>query len=521
MENLHFLLYNYIKGGTLMLIFERLLHILRDKKRLLFFYKNKHKKLQASKKLCLLQTLIETNPNPIFYKDEKGIFQYCNTALTEYLGFKKEEIIGYTINDIFTKKAAKVYNKANKELINSKGRHSFVVKMKHNDGQLHDVLITEAVTLNKAGEISGITGNMTDITGRIISEDKNNRMLKLQEAMLDINRIIIKENNIDVLLNLVLEKVTSAMGNADIGCVMVLDEEENLKIVASKGYDYDEAKKFKIKLSQAFYMKKNHGKVGNTIIINNIQSLDLSEHNHVLESTEKAKLECSISTPILLDGKLYGFINVESTYNDAFDEADIEVMDYLKNQIEIGISKNKLYEETIYLSRFDKLTNVYNRRYFEELFEHCLVEARESNGRLLVVVFDLNGLKIINDTYGHLAGDELIKNFAFRLKTIMEPKDIVGRIGGDEFSAVFFNIDCQSLIKKFNALIMEFQDNPILFEEHSIFCSFSYGIAEFSEECNSFNKLIKTADKKMYEYKQNLNSPNIRKYNGVDTFCCG
>lgn len=179
-------------------------------------------------------------------------------------------------------------------------------------------------------------------------------------------------------------------------------------------------------------------------------------------------------------------------------------MEYIKNQVQIAISKYKLYEELFYSSRYDKLTNVYNRRYFEDLFDGYINKSTKYKENFSLVVFDLNELKFVNDNYGHLAGDELIKAFAKNLSECIRSSDILVRLGGDEFVGVFFKTSSQNLIKKFEDLIENFKNNQIVFEGNNITCSFSYGIAEFPEDSNNYKELIKIADKRMYKYKQGL-----------------
>jgi diguanylate cyclase (GGDEF)-like protein len=179
-------------------------------------------------------------------------------------------------------------------------------------------------------------------------------------------------------------------------------------------------------------------------------------------------------------------------------------MDYLKNQIEVGISKNKLYEEIIHLSRFDKLTNVFNRRYFEELFDTYIVDFSKNNTRFSLAIFDLNGLKTTNDTYGHLAGDELIKSFVEALKATLNDFDILGRFGGDEFAAVFLDDDINITISKMDNLIKNFTNYPININDTNLVCSFSYGLARFPEDGKTYKELIKIADDNMYLHKKNI-----------------
>jgi diguanylate cyclase (GGDEF)-like protein len=176
-------------------------------------------------------------------------------------------------------------------------------------------------------------------------------------------------------------------------------------------------------------------------------------------------------------------------------------MEYMRNQVASAISKHRLYEETVYLSRYDRLTNTYNRSYFEQLLNTDIYKAIEDKKDFFVAIFDLNGLKFVNDNYGHLAGDELIKIFSGALRSSSGDYDIIARFGGDEFIGVFFNVTLESLINRFEELIKHFENNPIILEKDNIVCSYSYGIASFSEDGDDFNQLIKIADKRMYEYK--------------------
>jgi len=482
-------------------IFKLILGLFENKTKKTFVDKVNTMELPLSKNLIFLQKLIAGNPNPMYYIDERGILMYCNKAFADYIGTDKDGVIGREFASFYLENSGDVYYEIEKELSHTKEKQVYIAKLRYK-GQLSKyVTITQTKLLEDDSDIRGVIGNITDVSEPLISERKIRGILKLKEAMLDINQIIIKENDINVLLNLVLEKVTAAMENADIGAVLVLDKHGNLKIVASRGYDEEEASRFSIKLSKAFYLKKTKGVIGNTIIIDDIQNLDLSEHKIILDSKDSVKLKCSISTPILLDEKLYGFINVESTYNNAFDDNDIEVLDYLKKQIEVGISKIKLYEETIYLSRYDKLTNIYNRGYFEEILNKSFLRAKENNEEFLLVMFDLNFLKVVNDNYGHLAGDEVIRTFATTLNSKMGNTNILARVGGDEFSAIIFDLDLEQLVEILENLNKEFKDNPISFDNQDLICNFSYGISCSLGDGNSYNSLIKAADKRMYEYK--------------------
>lgn len=340
------------------------------------------------------------------------------------------------------------------------------------------------------------------------SKVKLQKNLKLKEAMIEVNQSIIGIDNISELFDLILEKAIEAIEKAEFGSILTLNDDNMLKMVAFKGYDSQEAKKFYIPLQKSLQWVKTNGNIDKVIVINDIDEIDEEKRSDFLDTIEKKRVKSYISAPIMIEDKLYGIINIDSVEKKAFSEEDLEIMEYLKRNIEIAISKHILYKKIIYLSRYDKLTNVYNRRYFEERFYRSFENSILNKEKFFLVVFDLNDLKVINDTYGHLVGDEYIKTFARTLNKNIKLNDIFARYGGDEFVAVFFDIEEGNLISKLEKLAQKFRKDPIDAEGNNIVCSFSYGIANFPNDAISYDKLVKTADGRMYEYKQKVKIKN-------------
>lgn len=454
--------------------------------------------------LKFLQTVINTIPNPIFYKDYYGIYKHCNTAFLEYLGLKYKDVIGKGVYDIYPKELADIYYKADNELMQSKDKQIYEAKFIYKDGSLRDVIFNKAAIRDKEDRVTGLVGVIVDITERKLAGKNIQRLLKMKDAAIVVNQAIIGTNNINELFNLVLEKVSKVIENAKFSCVLVLDEDENLKVAACRGYDREKAKKYSLKLKDTFLWIKTQGRLDNAIIINDIQKILKDRFPNILENESGVEIQSSISAPIIVDGELFGFVNVDSSSSYVFDEYDLDMMEYLRNQIAILISKHKLYKETIYLSRYDKLTNVYNRSYFEELFDRYIKEAITDKKEFLLVLFDLNRLKFVNDNYGHLAGDKLIQVFSSNLSSLIGYNDYFARFGGDEFIAVFSTNESQKIAKMFEDLIRDFKSNPIIFEQNSIVCEFSYGIAKFPHDGKNYDQLVKVADERMYSYKKRI-----------------
>ncbi len=154
-------------------------------------------------------------------------------------------------------------------------------------------------------------------------------------------------------------------------------------------------------------------------------------------------------------------------------------------------------QRLIYISFHDALTGVYNRAYFEE--ELRRLETRR-NGPLAIAIMDIDGLKQVNDIWGHIRGDELLLRAAQILSQAVRQEDIVARIGGDEFAIILRNTDESAVVKIFDRLRQTLDLEKQRTDQHSPL-SLSFGFAfAVSPEISAVD-LFKTADNRMYQEK--------------------
>ncbi len=119
-----------------------------------------------------LQVLIDSIPDPIFYKDSSGINQGCNTAFEKFIGKSKQEIIRKTVFDIYPKDLAEQYRAKDSELLANPGIQSYESRVEHADGTRHDVVFNKATYKNKDGTVGGIIGILHDITERKMADEE-------------------------------------------------------------------------------------------------------------------------------------------------------------------------------------------------------------------------------------------------------------------------------------------------------------------------------------------------------------
>ena len=118
----------------------------------------------------------------------------------------------------------------------------------------------------------------------------------------------------------------------------------------------------------------------------------------------------------------------------------------------------------------------------------------------MIIIFDIDFFKNVNDTYGHAGGDEVLKSFARLLDNEISQPNQVGRIGGEEFLAILY-MDATSLDLFAKNLIGKIQQNIVDYEDTKISITASGGVA-FSEESNSSSDLVNKADKRLYKAKK-------------------
>lgn len=153
------------------------------------------------------------------------------------------------------------------------------------------------------------------------------------------------------------------------------------------------------------------------------------------------------------------------------------------------------------LANTDSLTGLKNRRYFFDLSNLEFSRAKRYKSNLCMIIADIDRFKQINDTYGHVLGDEALKLCANLLTDGTRETDIVCRLGGDEFAILLPNTDWQHASETIKRLQNQLYLTPLLSQNNDVKIQMSFGLAELSETINDITELYKNADLSMYKHK--------------------
>jgi len=220
---------------------------------------------------------------------------------------------------------------------------------------------------------------------------------------------------------------------------------------------------------------------------------------------EEVGVRSMVVAPLKHEGSAVGALKIVSTTTHAFTARDVRVLELMSELIAAAMyyaARNEtsaLYQQATH----DSLTGLANRSLFFDRLRNRVSPGRRQLEPLGILIADMDGLKRINDTYGHRAGDAAIREIALRISRIPRKSDIVARLGGDEFGVILGEISDRSDLLMIVERISQQTDQPFRFEGRIINLTASIGHARFPEDGNDVDALLEAADRSMYKMKRN------------------
>ena len=237
---------------------------------------------------------------------------------------------------------------------------------------------------------------------------------------------------------------------------------------------------------------------------------NLDSESRILEANQLSQFkfvqDTSISTVLMLPIKYEksncGMMIIASDEKDYFTNG---INYYLNCVIEFGINLKSiiLYLKMQDMARKDGLTEIYNRLYFRELFFTTIKSIKRKKSSISVVLYDIDKFKSINDTYGHLAGDKVIKLVAsIGNRYVTENEGFMCRFGGEEFVMAFPGKTIENTLPIIEKMHEEIKNSVVKHEDKEIKVNVCMGLTAYPEICNDTDLLVNRADMAMYYGKK-------------------
>jgi diguanylate cyclase (GGDEF)-like protein len=229
------------------------------------------------------------------------------------------------------------------------------------------------------------------------------------------------------------------------------------------------------------------------------------------EACRKVGLRSMLVVPLNHLDSTVGVLKVLAPSVNAFSVADTQVLGLMSELIAAAMFHAAKFEtsDLYHRATHDALTGLANRALFFDRLRQCMVQAERYSQRVGILNLDMDGLKPINDQFGHLAGDAAIKELATRINDATRKSDTVARVGGDEFGVILSRVDDLKGIEQQQRRLTEKIGRPFQFQNHQLPLAASIGCAVFPDDGTKMDDLLEKADQSMYEMKRSRKGSHI------------
>jgi diguanylate cyclase (GGDEF)-like protein len=356
-------------------------------------------------------------------------------------------------------------------------------------GLIGIVLLFCAYAIEKEIQLRRLTQLLVE--ERVLTAALTNRLREvstLLEAAKAMNLVL----DLQEVLETILECAHELLGSRD-GSIMLVHGEDELRTVCSSGDSG--ARGARIKLGEGIA-----GRVASTrepLLVNGVIDPARGQRDPAVHPPPTS----SLCVPLIHRDVLLGVLNINAAEGRTYNEHQLRALSLFGEQAAAAIANARLYEEqrllasqNVYQALHDLLTNLPNRALFLDRVAHALSRRRRKDQLVALLFLDLDDFKLINDSLGHSAGDEVLIAFADRLRGCVRSGDAMARFGGDEFAVLV-----EDIISPTNAVaaaerILALFSEPYTVGGKSVWLRASIGIAVESLAASSADALLRNAD---------------------------
>ena len=458
-----------------------------------------------------LNSLIENSPFGIVVLDQQGRVELTNAAFDQLFRFAQRELTGSDLGCILVPDDAQAESTLSIEKVISGETLHTTVRRRRKDGHILDLEV-HAVPLVVNGRVQGSYMIYKDISEQIRASEAERQHAQVLNQLVTELQLRTKQMTLLSEMGDLLE----CCGTTQEACAVVAQSVQKLLPEA---------------LSGALYLFKSSRNLleaavswGNASVSEPLFSPDTCwglRRGQPQWSERAGGINCShlaaastnkcLCVPMVGQGDTLGILQLEfagdaETKSDSSSESLPDSQQRLaatvSGQIALSLASLGLRETLRDQSIRDPLTGLFNRRFMEESLEREMQRAVRKNHRVSVLFIDLDHFKRFNDTFGHDAGDLVLRSIADLFRRLFRVDDVICRYGGEEFAIILPESSAENAAIRGNALREEIKRLEIKYKNHTLGrITLSIGVACFPEHGQTSEELVKAADQCLYQSK--------------------
>ena len=444
------------------------------------------------------QKLIETLPNPVFFKGTDGRYLGVNQAWEQFFAMPREQIVGRTVHELYPHDPGVAQRLAAMDdvLWQSPGTQVYETPITLASGAHRDTVYYKATFTGPDGKVAGLIGNIIDVT----EQKRAERRLRMEHA---VTRVLAEAESTQAGLKGVMRAICEAEG-WDCARVYLIDEHAGvLRFSEAWGIDHEGVTNF-IERTRDMVFSPGQGLAGRAWQSGEpVWSGDISADPRAIRRfASDYGMRGSFVLPLVSAGKTLGVVAFASRVVREPDARLLEAAGVVGSQVGQFLIRKQAEEALRFVATHDSLTRLPNRVMFAQRLEHAISTARRHGRRLAVLFIDLDRFKAINDSLGHDAGDAILRDVARRLLDNLRASDTVARLGGDEFVVLLEEVADPAFARGVAQKLISVLAQPFTLGGREYRVTASIGASVYPEDGGDTEELIKNADTAMYRAKE-------------------
>jgi len=435
--------------------------------------------------------IVESTSDGVVVLDNENQILDVNPAAVQLLFHGDESVLGKSLQDSL---------QDNSEFLDalehiSHGRLELELKLP--DQKYLDINITPLS--DQKGAVNGRILIMRDITElkKIQFEEHEQRMLA--SSLSDIASALNCIRDVNEVLDRILVDVSRVVPH-DTASIALLDEDNIVTYTRFRSNQDDKLgrvlKRLKLKLDQVYTYKTMY--TSHQPLICN----DTRKDPNWVPIRNSEWIRSYVGAPIQMADKVIGFINLGAKEPGFFSEKSAEWLQAFANHAALAIENASLFERLEFLAIKDGLTGLNNQRHFEEIANREIQRSIRYHKPLSLIMMDIDHFKLVNDQYGHQAGDQALQLLAKIFTDTLRKMDIISRYGGEEFTILLPETSLESALQVAERLREAIASTPLALAEGEVHLTCSMGVADLQTCPSGLKELINCADQALYIAKR-------------------
>jgi diguanylate cyclase (GGDEF)-like protein/PAS domain S-box-containing protein len=442
----------------------------------------------------LARGMLEAATTGVYFLQD-GRFLYVNRLFEQISGYTYDELVGTYPLDLVHPDDREIVRAKAIEVLKGQSSSPYEFRLLSKDSVIVWVL-DWVVSIRYKGKRS-VLGMLMDITERKHAEEEVNRYTKQLETLFNIGTTVSQTLNLEELLVNVLDKVLEVTGVEVTGIFLLDEKKHELVLRAYRGMSPSFVRELRA-LSAGNGVLRQVLEMGKPLLVENVSA----DHRFNHHGARKKRVQSFAAVSIMAKERILGVMGIGSYGHREFPDWEVRMLGTVANQVGMAIENAQLYEHALELAFTDSLTGLYNRRYLMDQVEREFIRAQRNKAPLSLVMVDLDGLKAINDRFGHHVGDRFLKEVAGIVKVNTRASDIAARWGGDEFMLLAPGTDSRSAIKIAERIRAQVERYKMKLEGEEVGITVSAGIVSYPDHAPAVAELLKKADQAMYNAKK-------------------